>query len=527
MAESILRSLHVFGFSPMQEQVVLSSVLTGENMLMIGATGMSKTRLAAKIARAIGSVVPGFTFGRFSAPNDNFDDMVGYVNVKKMSDEGVIEYIPTPTTIWDKAFVFVDEINRKRSATAAKWFTVLDERQLCGYQMACKILWAAMNPSNFAGTSSLNEGEISRMASFLYPPEFVNLSEEDRVAVVRTGTIEQSPGLKIWDPTATVDEDAVDYQAVGERIVALLLRAAQWRNALSDKDSSIDKFVALYLSTLAKTFAEKEVEVKNMIDGRRAGALRRHMVAMRAISLARAELEGQPVPHLQKDGLMAVLSGLPMGVNDAGGKSAEIEAICSSVFKSLQSLLAEEMSDGSWTLCRELLSSNDPVRQIEILLTGDLNSFVKSAFWEHLRRRVDSSGFHGITSLSLNPSTMSVMGRIAVMIELEKPGTIPPTAMAAISGLISNSVDDLLRKKGKDDAGNEALDCVAEWNQIISNYVTANDFPGSIGTKIRKKYPSLLSAVEQVLVSHENRKRPATFASLSGVESASEAPILS
>lgn len=479
---SILRKLHVFGFSSVQEQTVMSSLLTGENMLIIGATGMSKTKLAEKIARALDAHI-GMPFGRFSAPNDNFDDLVGYVNVAKMRDSGTVEYVPTQTTLWDKNFVFVDEINRKRAATAAKWFTVLDERQLCGFPMECRILWAAMNPSNFSGTSQLNEGEISRMASFLYPPEFVGLSEGDKVAVVRAGDAKRMPALRLWNPDIQLEEDKIPYGEIGAEITTLLQRAAQWQEAISSSTSSIDRFVAVYLSTLAKAFQEKKVDgVGLLIDGRRAGSLRRHIIAMRSISLAMNEIYGTHQVPLQKDVLSAILSGLPMGVNDAGGRSADVETVCVNVFRQLQSMLAEEITEDGWAICRELLTTNDPVRHLEILLTVDLNDFVKASFWEHLRRRDGNDKYW--------------LGRLAALVEIERPGTIPPNALATVVSFL-----------GEDAESTSDLN----WARIIGEYCDGASLDKSVVSQVKKEYPDLIGAIDKVIAAKKAKRKVKTL----------------
>src|SRR5688572_4520343 len=109
-SSSLLRRLEIYGFPWDTEHVILSSLLTGENMLMIGSTGIAKTTLAKRLGTALSHVIADFKYGRFSAPNDNFDDLVGYVDVKKLS-EGYLQYVPGATTLWDKQFVFVDELN--------------------------------------------------------------------------------------------------------------------------------------------------------------------------------------------------------------------------------------------------------------------------------------------------------------------------------------------------------------------------------------------------------------------------------
>ena len=52
-----------------------------------------------------------------------------------------------------------------------------------GFPTEVKWVWAAMNPMSYSATQALDEALIGRFAIFLYPPDVLQMSEEDRIQV--------------------------------------------------------------------------------------------------------------------------------------------------------------------------------------------------------------------------------------------------------------------------------------------------------------------------------------------------------
>ena len=102
----ILNQLGIFGWKEADENLVVASLLTGDPLLLIGNHGCAKTHVANKVAQALGR-----TFLVYDASKAMFEDVLGYPNVEKLK-HGVVEYVPSPVTIWDKELVLIDELNR-------------------------------------------------------------------------------------------------------------------------------------------------------------------------------------------------------------------------------------------------------------------------------------------------------------------------------------------------------------------------------------------------------------------------------
>jgi len=98
-----LEKIGIYGWSEKDENLILTSILTGDPLLIIGNHGSAKTHLANKLAQSF-----NFKFLAYDASKAMFEDVLGYPNIEKLK-EGCVEYIPSPVTIWDKDMVLIDE----------------------------------------------------------------------------------------------------------------------------------------------------------------------------------------------------------------------------------------------------------------------------------------------------------------------------------------------------------------------------------------------------------------------------------
>ena len=123
----ILHHLGIFGWSGRDENLVLASLLTGDPLLLIGNHGCAKTHVANKVAQALGR-----SFLVYDASKAMFEDVLGYPNVEKLK-HGVVEYVSSPVTIWDKELVLIDEMNRAVPELQSKWLEIIRSRKIMGF----------------------------------------------------------------------------------------------------------------------------------------------------------------------------------------------------------------------------------------------------------------------------------------------------------------------------------------------------------------------------------------------------------
>jgi len=174
----ILEQLGIYGWKEHDENLVMASLLTGDPLLLIGNHGCAKTHVANKVAEALGkrSLV-------YDASKAMFEDVLGYPNVEKLK-EGVVEYVPSPVTVWDKELILIDELNRAIPELQSKWLEVIRSRKIMGFSTQVKWVWAAMNPMSYSATQALDEALVGR---FVLVPTGHRGNEVNKSPITRNG----------------------------------------------------------------------------------------------------------------------------------------------------------------------------------------------------------------------------------------------------------------------------------------------------------------------------------------------------
>jgi len=187
-----LNHLGIYGWHEADENLLLASLLTGDPLLLIGGHGAAKTHVAHKVAEALDK-----RFIAYDASKAMFEDILGYPNVEKLK-QGVIEYVPSPVTIWDKEIILIDELNRAVPELQSKWLEIIRSRNVMGFETQVKWVWSAMNPLSYSATNALDEALIGRFAIFLYPPTVLEMEEHDRIKVAEHINGDDAPSLSEW-----------------------------------------------------------------------------------------------------------------------------------------------------------------------------------------------------------------------------------------------------------------------------------------------------------------------------------------
>ena len=125
------------------EPIILSAVVSDLSVLLIGDIGSNKTEGSATIARAL--LKAPIRFRHYEVPTLNFDDLVGFVNPKHLA-KGILEFVPTPLSIWNADAVLFDEINRANPFIQSKLHELIRNRSLMGLPTALRLVFSAVNP---------------------------------------------------------------------------------------------------------------------------------------------------------------------------------------------------------------------------------------------------------------------------------------------------------------------------------------------------------------------------------------------
>lgn len=414
--KSLLKQLGIYGWRKDDENLVLSSLLTGDPLLMIGAHGAAKTHIAGKMAQAMGK-----KFIAYDASKALFEDILGFPNVESLKN-GRVEYVPSAVTVWDKEFILIDEINRALPELQAKWLEIIRSRKIMGFPTDVKWVWAAMNPSTdgrYNGTQTMDAALIGRFAIFLYPPEALDMEEEDRIRVVEHINGDDAPSLGEWVSggcNRTVSTS--DTKAAGEHIARILSIAATHFVKLREQFQTLGVFLSR-LSMLVM----KETDGKVKLDGRRLGFMYRNLLAARAVELARHEVMKDELPVFADSAKRVILASIPVGINQDGINKEEFlhkVEIC-------LDLLADYFRDGSdlkrtETIYR-LFTCSDLLEKTRILLTENLSELAKSKAWN---------------DLADGAADISVLAYVALQVEAHRPGTIPLELLEKLSARVGS-----------------------------------------------------------------------------------------
>ena len=165
------------------EPIILAALASEEPLLLIGRHGAAKSFLLERLAESL-----ELEFRFYNASLVNFDDLVGFPIPTK--DKKSLQYVSTPTAIWDAEVVFLDEINRTKHDLQNKLFPIVHERRVQGVKLEkLRYRWAAMNPSPadddseddaYLGAEPLDPALADRFGFLLPVPEWGDFGKKEK-----------------------------------------------------------------------------------------------------------------------------------------------------------------------------------------------------------------------------------------------------------------------------------------------------------------------------------------------------------
>ena len=411
----ILKKLGIYGWSGQDENLALASILTGDPLLLIGNHGCAKTYLANRIAEALGK-----KFLVYDASKAMFEDVLGYPNVEKLK-QGIVEYIPSKITVWDKEFILIDELNRAIPELQSKWLELIRSRKIMGYETKVKWVWSAMNPMTYSATQTLDEALIGRFAIFLYPPDVLQMKEEDRIKITMSINGDDAPGIAEWtqDRTNGKSISIKDISEIGKKMSAMLKRAARYFNHLKEEMLTLSEFLAKFASLLMR-----ETKQEISLDGRRLGFIYRNILAARSVELAKSEIFHTEYDSFAESARYVVQSSIPIGLTENSPKREESVHKIEICFDLLSSFFDKDSEIHKINKIYELFTTNDLMRKAEILITENLGEFVSSKAW---------------TDMINSDEDITILSYTALKVEARRPGTLPQELIENLSQKISGS----------------------------------------------------------------------------------------
>jgi MoxR-like ATPase len=272
-APGLLRNLGFFGLEQI-EVSILAGLVTGDPVLLVGAHGAAKTAIVRSLAAQL-----GLRFWAYDSSKALFEDVIGFPNPKSLAD-GVVDYVATPLSVWDKEFLLLDEISRASPAMQNKWLELVRSRRIMGREVpALRHIFAAMNPPEYLGANPLDEALAGRFAFVIPVPDVMTMNDADLAAIVETAMPDDAPLCPTLHRSERSSAGGTQ-ESNGRRTkhtVASLLDAA--RSALPAVTAKHGAFATRYTCAIAGELAGKKLRP----DGRRLGMLRRNLLAVLAI----------------------------------------------------------------------------------------------------------------------------------------------------------------------------------------------------------------------------------------------------
>ena len=410
----LLEKLGIFGWKEADENLVLASLLTGDPLLLIGNHGAAKTHIANKVAQSLQR-----PFLVYDASKAMFEDVLGYPNINKLK-EGVVEYVPSKVTIWDKELILIDELNRAIPELQSKWLEIIRSRKIMGFNTMVKWVWAAMNPLSYSATQVLDEALIGRFAIFLYPPDVLQMNERDRIKVTTHINGDDAPSLNEWSEGNAVETVSKrDVTEVGERLTSILRLAAKHFSHLKAQMVSLSEFLAKFADLLVR-----ETKGEVALDGRRLGFIYRNILANRAVEIAKAQILQLTPINFVESARYVIQSSIPVGLNEESLKRDEAIHKMEICFDLLSSYFDEKSEISKIDIIYELFTTDDLMRKAEILLTEDLREFVSCKAWNDLLK---------------TEGDITLLAYTALQVEAHQPGIIPAELLESISQKVESA----------------------------------------------------------------------------------------
>lgn len=264
-----LRDLGIYGWDNL-ENIIYASLITGDPLIFVGSHGEAKTTIARQVSKAM-----GINFGEFNCAMSNFEDVLGFPNVNS-AKEGKLEYIDSPNCIWNKEFVFLDELSRSNQSMQNKWLEVIRSRSINGLKTNAKFVWSAMNPINesYSATKPLDIALAERFAFILDIPEASSMRFDDQASIIGMIGIDDSPMIQYEMRASTPSFERGQY--------ALNNRLEKARKIYKDLLGIYGAKTSEYVKTVVATLEEANIH----ISGRRMAMVYRSLLACLTAHLA-------------------------------------------------------------------------------------------------------------------------------------------------------------------------------------------------------------------------------------------------
>lgn len=485
----ILDRLSIFGIPERIENGILASLTLGDPALLIGAPGTAKTDTVQMIGSALrersrqkhpNEKEKWLNFAIYDASKIEYEDLLGIMNAKALS-EGRMEYIHTPTTVWGKRLVCYDEFNRTNPDRQSNLLEHIRSRTIQGLPTGTQFILAAMNPYGDTGTEELSDALVDRFLYYLEFPEFDDFPDPVKQLIIeRIGQADCVALKKFWDGadnSLTVKDDEVnDHLAeAGNHIETMIGRSmVLFGEIQKEYGNKITNLIRQCFDSLNADMEGNTDERVSLLSGRRAGLVRRGLLAHRAVELAKGEVYGTEVTPLIQSLREVFPMCMPFGVSGRATPD-QVTRLQSRLFDDVStfwSAIEDENDDVMTDVVYELFRTKSLHRQLYLLLRHGkkLDKQMETEAWTRLTTDGDFNFSDVLQVISTH-----MPDRIPENVQLPPPSTADPATNLENFDAAS-LVNDELACKGDIQA------LVEKWkNKPVLHYYVARSLRACLG----------------------------------------------
>ncbi len=252
-------------------ELVLSGVLAGGHVLLVGAPGLAKTKLVAATATAL-----GLDWGRVQFTPDLMPaDIIGSEILDQNAAGGrSFRFVPGP--IFTR-LLMADEINRASPRTQSALLQAMQEHQVTVAGQAYALpepfhVLATQNPIEHEGAYPLPEAQLDRFLLQVDVP-YPDKETERRIMIETTGLGEQKPSAVLDAAGLIALQTLVRRMPVGEKVLAAIIDLVRSARPGASADPRVNQHVAWGPGPRAGQALMLAVRARALLRGRLAPAL--------------------------------------------------------------------------------------------------------------------------------------------------------------------------------------------------------------------------------------------------------------
>jgi len=367
------------------EPLIVSALLANKAVMLEGGKGTGKTLISKVVSKSFLGGKNKFRY--FNCPIASQDELLGFPDLKAMQ-EGKIEFIETPTSVWGGNSVLMDEINRAGIGMQGKFMELALSGTVMGMETGIQFRWAAVNPPDKYLTTPMDMALLSRF-SVVTVPELSDI---------------------------VADNPEAAFELFSARVKPYDFRK-EWKSMADTKlEPEIVKLVDTLGGEIVKSFAKDTNRVD--FSGRQATDLKRLFISFyKYYSYTNSDWEREYISFYMSKLVMSVIPETTNLVN--GSLMTDYDTVYTLIFETIKETFKNIQALGAKTrLLKELKKDKLTPKGMETLLdsiTPDAwdqikESMPKNKSWNNLNNYMKSMALLGNTPLSDIDSILIQLG---------------------------------------------------------------------------------------------------------------------